>query len=828
MRLTRAISSRRAANPRAGVRSQRSAAPSPTAVVSTAVALFASALASTAAAETIFSDGFESGAVCAWTISTPVASLAVASSPRVGQPPATIAGLVVPSHLRRPAARYAATNPDDLRQIWRTATPGPERIEKRHAVSGELPARGGSPTQLGHADPATGLTTSFDGADFDVSAGQNCGQYFVPPNPSAAAGTQQLVDVVSSVVEFFDKDGSRTFIAPLRSFFAGLSPHSAPFDARVVYDAFSNRFVIASLDKTDTSTGDPYNSSRILLAVSDDGDPAGTWYLTAIDALTPVDGVDRWADSIGLALDNQAIYITANLFQFGECDPPCVSYGGSRLWIVGQDPFYSGGEASVSVFDPYAQSPTDATSTQPAMMMDAPLENMGTYLTSYGPFTNGAAEYLQVVLMKDPLGTPTFTTSFFSLGAADDTTEPLPGAPQLGTSRLLDAGDRRTRSAAWGNSYLATTLTVLPPTGPNAGQPTALWVQLFAPGGLTGSDNWGQLSGATLAPGIHTGRAAVGINHSGSLFFGFAATAPGIYPGAYWTVKSLLPIADPVPLQAGEDSYVRTLGDPVHDPNPWGSDSAVAIDPVDASGWIFGEYAMTRGTVTQIPPYASEDGRWATRWGRVTEPLQIILSNGTTLETGSPASVSGAGFTAGSVIDLSVSSSDGMIAYGPFTPTSITPTVLRWSVPSSIPLGYGFMTLAVTNSDQDSRTSNTVCENLVGPPNQSPPTIFSINGPSVAAPDCSIPYNRINTVLVPGSTCKVRTGGAIQPQAHVVTATSDSGALPMSGGSNSWSFVVPSNTPSGPATVYLVTSPYTGNVVSNAVSLTIGTAATSR
>ena len=45
------------------------------------------------------------------------------------------------------------------------------------------------------------------------------------------------------------------------------------------------------------------------------------------------------ADYPGFAVDEEAIYVTANMFTFGASG----SYRGGRLWIIPKSPYYSGG-----------------------------------------------------------------------------------------------------------------------------------------------------------------------------------------------------------------------------------------------------------------------------------------------------------------------------------------------------------------------------------------------------------------------------------------------------------------------------------------------------
>ena len=57
---------------------------------------------------------------------------------------------------------------------------------------------------------------------------------------------------------------------------------------------------------------DTGNVSSIFVAVSDDSNPNGTWHFDSIDAKEVIGGSDHWADYPGFAVDEEAVYITAN------------------------------------------------------------------------------------------------------------------------------------------------------------------------------------------------------------------------------------------------------------------------------------------------------------------------------------------------------------------------------------------------------------------------------------------------------------------------------------------------------------------------------------
>ena len=340
---------------------------------------------------------------------------------------------------------------------------------------------------------ASALSASFDSTNFDDNA--NFTRFlFIPPDPHGAVGLEDVVNVVNTTVRFHNKAATfaTTFHDSLQNFFAPLTPLTFTFDPKVLYDQFADRFVIVTLEQTDTFFGDPDDISRILVAVSDDGDPNGIWNMTSIPVeVTPsATGVPSWADYPGLAVDEEAVYITANLFGFFSFGAP---FGGVRLWVIdkelGSGGFYDGGTADVSLFDPYNVF-DNATTTQPAHVFGTTptSPNVGTWLVSYSGFTNGVDESVQIVRVDDPIGPgmTTFTQQFLNIGDIEPliplVPSPLPSAPQSGSSFPIATSDRRALDAVWrddGSLWMTATINPNAATSPDdVGEATAHWWQM--------------------------------------------------------------------------------------------------------------------------------------------------------------------------------------------------------------------------------------------------------------------------------------------------------------------------------------------------------------
>lgn len=466
------------------------------------------------------------------------------------------------------------------------------------------------------------LETSVEGIDFDADRGLT-GVYQIPPDPIGAAGPAHVVSVVNSSIQWFTKGGTLQNSQRLGSdgtthvgsFFEVLAPVNRLYDPKVIYDQFAGRFLVVALERQDDRLGDPVDSSRILLAVSDDSDPNGSWYFLAINSRVRI-GLDyTWADYPGFAIDEEVVYVTSNMFTYADTMGNRY-YRGSRLWIVNKQPFYGGGSAPVPFYDPSTAAGVAATTMQPAHIFGPAQDSVGTWLVRSG-FSGAGQEFLSLIRVDNPLGTPIFSHSYVLLGDVDNTViNPIPTAPQLGTTATIATNDRRALHAVWRDDSLWATFQVVPVSGADAGQVTAHWTQVDTSNlAVPALVDQGDAGGEDIAPGTFTFFPSIAVDQCGNMGLGFAASAPSIYPGAYYSARSA---SDPAgslqpseALAVGLDFYYRTFAGTS---NRWGDYSGIALDPTgEAAFWVYNEYALTRGTI--LPDYPTQDGRWGTRWG---------------------------------------------------------------------------------------------------------------------------------------------------------------------------------------------------------------------
>jgi len=127
----------------------------------------------------------------------------------------------------------------------------------------------------------------------------------VPPDPIVAAGPGYQVAAVNSSFAIFSKSGTSGPPQSATTWFRDVLPSigtgnlSPAFDPRVLYDHFSNRWLMVYLSTDKTS------QSWILLSISDGVDPTGLWCNYALQGdLKGSTPSGNWSDFDGVGFDS--------------------------------------------------------------------------------------------------------------------------------------------------------------------------------------------------------------------------------------------------------------------------------------------------------------------------------------------------------------------------------------------------------------------------------------------------------------------------------------------------------------------------------------------
>ncbi len=467
---------------------------------------------------------------------------------------------------------------------WKTAEPVVEstyevwpRIQPRGDGRREVPFQPlpGRASASGSAPPVTaphgGLTTAGGSTLGATSGGPSSGFAGIsqtpwrPPDPTLAVGPDHVVETVNMAIAIYTRTGTLQFMQNLDStgtpgFFEGIGGGDFCFDPKCLYDQHSGRFVVVALEQYDDT-----QVSTIDIAVSDDSDPNGTWYKYRTDAVTDVGGSDYWVDYPGLGVDEDAIYVTSNLFGFFG------GQAGVKYRIFDKAPLLVGGAAS------YADL-LDVTSVS--------VQAAHIFGSAAAPFFVTAQDTTTVRLqaITDPLGSPALV--------AEDVTVPSFGFPVRFSDFVPDDGgcgidglDGRLINAAWRAGKLHTGHGIL-----SGGKIIARWYE-FDTGTWPTSGSPTLVQSGDIDPGasIYTWFPTLASNDSGDVGVVLARSSSTEFASICYTGRRA---SDPAGTMTVPLTQIA-VGTSGYCDFRWGDYFGIAVDPNDGQTfWGIGEYAV--------------------------------------------------------------------------------------------------------------------------------------------------------------------------------------------------------------------------------------------
>jgi PASTA domain len=461
-----------------------------------------------------------------------------------------------------------------------------ERLERLRAAGRVAAPRARTFRAEPSASPSPSLATSFNAVDDN--------NLFIPPDTEGAPGLDKLVVTVNGTVRIQQKsDGSELSTVSLDSFFSGIPSVGTVFDPHVLYEPYSNRWIVAAVSNPQSPSAD------VLLAVSQNSDPGGNWNEYSVD----VDSSNvAWADYPTVGFNKKWIVVSVNLFAGS-------SFTGVQTYAFDKGAAYAGAGAYQKFSLPY---PTyDDFTLAPAATYDPNADDL--YLTEdYDGTGIFSTLPLRLFKLSGPVGSATLTrfsdpsgSALTTLGHWSDVNAGSVGfAPQLGSNKPIDNGDARLTQCVYRNSAVWCTNTVFLPLS----SPSRSAVQ------------WYEIDPATSRV-LQAGRIqdstgvqffaypSIAVNKFNDALLGFSRFASNQYASADYAHRAC---GDPAntfqneeQYKAGAGPYFKTYSGTR---NRWGDYSGTWVDPSDdTSMWTIQEYA-------KAPPNPNS-GTWGTWWG---------------------------------------------------------------------------------------------------------------------------------------------------------------------------------------------------------------------
>ena len=254
----------------------------------------------------------------------------------------------------------------------------------------------------------------------------------------------------------------------------------------MIYDWINHRYiyVLISYDAASCNVNCAA-PSHYHLAVSAGDDPTGGWCTYKLNVGTgpdPVGGFYFLNDFPRLGQDRQAIYIASNLFR--------PNYVSEEILAIPKSFLYTCGAGSYTVFFGFGGASGQGFTIQPANVFSPADQPKSMYFVT--SFCCAADNHLVISAIHDPFGTPTL--SRVTIAAANTYSTP-PGATQMGTGTLIDAGDQRISGSPY---YAAGSIYAALTTNGGAGEPAIIMYQIQPFVVTDGSANDGKIASARI------------------------------------------------------------------------------------------------------------------------------------------------------------------------------------------------------------------------------------------------------------------------------------------------------------------------------------------
>jgi hypothetical protein len=421
----------------------------------------------------------------------------------------------------------------------------------------------------------------------------------IPPDGGVAAGPFNVVAVVNSTINVYDKNGNLLSSQSLAGFFGGL-PGAAdgPFDPSVVYDQDLGRFWVLATSAHDSTSSDPNNRSTLLIGISNGNDiTSGGWATFWMPADTNGNGSDgqhNGCDYPHFGIDAQAIYLSCNMFNFPFFSNSS-SFQYAKVRILTKSQFTGGGCCTWWDFWDLREGPFNLISSftiRPAIMHFAGTGDGDFWVNAErDPF----ASNLKVRRLTNAQNCcngigPNLADADEGVGSFPSP----PGANQPGTSTTIDSGDNRLLFATWEFGHLSTGQTVsCNPGDGNHACVAFTEIDVSAYPSMSNVADWALgVSGEDLYyPFVDQN------SNADKTMVYTRSDATSTFAGAYYrgipnSTSCAGCVDGEVTMQAGQGTYVNfdTAGR-----NRWGDYHGAGADPDGLGIWVEGEFATSSG-----------------------------------------------------------------------------------------------------------------------------------------------------------------------------------------------------------------------------------------
>ncbi|MGQ0569657.1 MAG: hypothetical protein ACT4P5_09035, partial [Armatimonadota bacterium] len=407
-----------------------------------------------------------------------------------------------------------------------------------------------------------------------------------PPDPDIAVGPNHVGVVVNQQFTVFSKGGVQLAQTALAVWFAGVCAGCSPFDPRIAYDPWENRWIVIALELTRIAAGDPADTSRLLVSVSTTSDPTGAWCSYNIDAKFsydppgPAGPTDVWLDYPDVGFDavlstaptSGAIYLTGANFTFS----PFGFFQTSSARVIPKSALYACAvlPAYFHYIDFLNSNGTQAFTLRAAKTYGS---NPGVeYMVNSSSSTNFIS--LWAITPAYPPAAPSAVLQANVVVAAYAV---APDATQPGCANLLDTIGNRSYNAVWRNNRIYTALT--------AASGAESQVRYYKINTMT---NAPEFDAGFATPGEFSFMPAVTVDLLENLYISYARSGPGTFGQLDQFGRQGASVFFGPTIKTGVQCITGLR---------WGDYFGAAIDPVGfRRAWLFGQWASNEACCDSV------------------------------------------------------------------------------------------------------------------------------------------------------------------------------------------------------------------------------------
>lgn len=414
----------------------------------------------------------------------------------------------------------------------------------------------------------------------------------LPPDTQGDVGPNNYIQMVNLSFQIWDKNGNSLFgpanNSVLWNGFNDPWDGSNDGDPIVLYDELADRWLFSQFALPNYPNGPFY----ILIAITETGDPTGSWYRYGYS-------FNDMPDYPKFAVWPDGYYLTINQFAHGS-----LNWAGAGVAVFERDLMLEGNPNALMIFwdfsasdDPWSLLPSD---------FDGPPPPAGTpnYLAYFNDDSWGySSDQLRIlecnVNWSDPLsstitGPTILNTVPFKSSFTGSFSNSRNNIPQPGTSRRLDALSSRLLFRLQYRNFgtyqtLVTDHTInIASSGNRAG---VRWYELRN----TGS-GWSIFQQGTYAPDSdNRWMGSIAMDGYGNIALGYSVSSSAVYPSIRYTGRMA---GDPAgQMTIPEQTIINGTGSQTHSASRWGDYSMMAVDPIDdATFWYTTEYIQSTGS----------------------------------------------------------------------------------------------------------------------------------------------------------------------------------------------------------------------------------------